>query len=604
MTDNPRLQGEYTILSYLVTCAVRTRELVRRAAVCEDMFTDAACRATFLALVAETSVDDQALLFVAARTLPRLSGAGAKAEINWFLDLSANPGALEYELVRFVESSIMYSHAVQLNNLLRQSVGMPSDLVFSRTGQIEAEAKARITALYAAFPDAGFATGISTIVPPPRQGADSAGGEPPADESILHMPGFVDELVEHSMRAAHHPNRTLSFAGALALLAHLAGRKFVGPNDARPNIYLIALADSGTGKDAPRTFNRNIAQYLRMEVSVQNTIASGQGLEDALMRTPTLLCQMDEFDTVLNMLKDERGNKQTNEALWNMILTAFTSSNSNCSTRLRAANQRGDGGGKVIYNPSLSIFATAIPGRFYAALSERALTNGFLARCLVFESGARGRRNPSSGFSIGQLPDSLLRKCSLLAGMGRRFDDNMAVDRRDLTEVTLAPGAAEEVDKVDADSDALYEKARRAGDDMSKSVWCRSVELVMKLSLLYAISESIGEAYGFSISPEAVRWAWRLVKSLQLRMLAMAEEHTATSQTDRDMRTFLALVRNAGKKGLTRSKLLTHMKSLRAKEIDEIEDTLLERGDIIVRELPRSKNGKQAKLYIYTGSND
>jgi len=59
------------------------------------------------------------------------------------------------------------------------------------------------------------------------------------------MPGFVDELVEHSMCADHHPNRTFPFAGALALLAHLAGRKFVGPNDARPNIYLIALADSG-----------------------------------------------------------------------------------------------------------------------------------------------------------------------------------------------------------------------------------------------------------------------------------------------------------------------------------------------------------------------
>ena len=94
------------------------------------------------------------------------------------------------------------------------------------------------------------------------------------------------------------------------MLAHLAGRRFIGPRDARPNLYLIALAGSGVGKDFPRTLNRRIALLENMSATVRNDTMSGQGLEDALVITPTLFFQMDEFDTV-------RGS-------WKTILSAMS----------------------------------------------------------------------------------------------------------------------------------------------------------------------------------------------------------------------------------------------------------------------------------------
>ncbi len=119
----------------------------------------------------------------------------------------------------------------------------------------------------------------------------------------------------------------------------------------------------------------------------------------------------------------------------------------------------------------------------------------------------------------------------------------------------------------------------------------------MKFALLYAISEGIADRNGFAITKAAVSWAWRLVKTLQLRMLYMVRENTAANPLDEKVQKVLKLVRRAGKKGIQRGSLLreTHLSS---KELDEIETTLLEREEITVADLPRGRNGKPAKLYI------
>ena len=155
----------------------------------------------------------------------------------------------------------------------------------------------------------------------------------------------------------------------------------------------------------------------------------------------------------------------------------------------------------------------------------------------------------------------------------------------------------DEAKKVNREADALYNRARHDGDEMAKSVWNRSLELVIKLALLYAISESVGTMNDFAISRTAVAWAWRLVKTLQLRMLDMAAENTAANPLDEKVQKVLRLVRKAGKKGIARSTLSTKA-HLSSKELDDIETTLVDRDEIAVSMLPRSANGKTIKLYI------
>ena len=70
MSEIEKYKGEYTVLSYLVTCAERAREIMRRATVNESMFSSDENRAAFIALMAEPATDDTLLLGVAAKALP------------------------------------------------------------------------------------------------------------------------------------------------------------------------------------------------------------------------------------------------------------------------------------------------------------------------------------------------------------------------------------------------------------------------------------------------------------------------------------------------------------------------------------------------------
>ena len=61
MIDLEKLKGEYTVLSYLVTCAERARDVIRRAPVNESMFTSGENRAAFIALMAADAIAGAAL---------------------------------------------------------------------------------------------------------------------------------------------------------------------------------------------------------------------------------------------------------------------------------------------------------------------------------------------------------------------------------------------------------------------------------------------------------------------------------------------------------------------------------------------------------------
>ena len=161
--------------------------------------------------------------------------------------------------------------------------------------------------------------------------------------------------------------------------------------------------------------------------------------------------------------------------------------------------------------------------------------------------------------------------------------------------VPMSPEAEEEARKVSDESDARYEKA--AGDAMEESVWGRSVELVLKLALLHAISADIERPV---ISVEGVRWAWALVKAIQGRMLQMARDYAATNETDEKVLAAIRLIRKAGDAGVMRSKV-AWMLHVTKYEMDRIEETLEDRDEVTILRGSAS-NGKGTKYVIKKGN--
>ncbi len=403
----------------------------------------------------------------------------------------------------------------------------------------------------------------------------------PVPELLLQVPGFISNVMSHCLDTAPYPNPTLAFAGAIALLATLAGRKVRDPGDNRTNLYLLGLAHSAAGKDWPRKLNVQILHQVGLADCIGERFASGEGIQDALHLTPSMLFQTDEVDGMLQSIK--KSNDARYENVLSTLLTMYSSANTVYPMR-RKAGKESPG---TIDQPSLVVFGTAIPNHYYAALSERMLTNGFFARMMILECGQRGEGQEPK---IAEVPDTIIDVARWWAdykpgggNLGTWHPRPRIVPHDDAAKGILVEA------RLHAERE--YAKAERKNDSVGTTVWGRVNEQTRKLALLYAISANHESPV---IDEAAAKWSMTLVDHLTKRMLFMASSHVAESPFATDCLKVFAKIRKEDNLKIGHSKLLKAM-AMEAVLFKKLIATLVERGDIIAEQ--ETTAGRTGTLY-------
>ena len=395
----------------------------------------------------------------------------------------------------------------------------------------------------------------------------------PVPDKLLSIPGFIDDVVKLSMQSAPYPNRVLSFTGALALLAFLVGRKVQDKRDNRSNIYLIALADSGTGKDHPRKVNFNIAFRAGVAGAIGDAFASGEGLEDALFMHPSMLFQADEFDCIFNTLKYSKDNRA--ESINEKLLKFYGASNTIYPLRKKASAKKKDGTVHEIahiVNPNLVLLGTAIPQYFYESLSRRVLENGLVARCIIVEAGKRGEAGNPQPITPS---DSLIRAATYLANLD--VNGNLTNEYPKPLIITETPEATAALREVQQECDRRYNFYEAQNEGAAKALWARAHEKVCKLAMLHGIS---GNVYKPLITEKSVRWAWKFIDHLTQRMLYMADRYVYENIFDEKCQRAIRKLQEHGGR-LSHSKLLRLLHES-ADSMKKIAETLQEKGTVQV----------------------
>lgn len=395
----------------------------------------------------------------------------------------------------------------------------------------------------------------------------------PIPDKLLSIPGFIDDVVMLSMQSAPYPNRVLSFTGALALLAFLVGRKVQDKRDNRSNIYLIALADSGTGKDHPRKVNFNIAFRAGVAGAIGDAFASGEGLEDALFMHPSMLFQADEFDCIFNTLKYSKDNRA--ESINEKLLKFYGASNTIYPLRKKASAKKKDGTVHEIahiVNPNLVLLGTAIPQYFYESLSRRVLENGLVARCIIVEAGKRGEAGNPQPITPS---DSLIRAATYLANLD--VNGNLTNEYPKPLIITETPEATAALREVQLECDRRYNFYEAQNEGAAKALWARAHEKVCKLAMLHGIS---GNVYNPLITEKSVRWAWKFIDHLTQRMLYMADRYVYENIFDEKCQRAIRKLQEHGGR-LPHSKLLRLLHES-ADSMKKIAETLQEKGTVQV----------------------
>ena len=402
--------------------------------------------------------------------------------------------------------------------------------------------------------------------------SDECADPGPIPDDLFDVPGFVSELMGYTLRTAPYPNRALAFAGAFALLGHLAGRKYKDEFDTRPNLYFLSLAASGTGKQHPRGVNVSLAALKGFASEMGDYFASGEGLEDSFLSNPCMFYQIDEVDTLFNTvkMKDTRA-----EMISSMLLRMYSESNSVHIMRKKALQRGQPASSSSIIQPHLTFLGTAVPKFFYASLSERVMANGLLARCLVLEAGRRGEANDNA--VAQEFPERVLSDITDLIRIGH--ENALFSEFPQTRTVPMEARAKLLLKDVRREADDLYAKFDQPSNanECALALWARAGEKASKFALVRAISRDVNAPV---IREEDIAWARTLVFHATRRMLYMAGLYAYDGEFDRQMKRVMQRI--AAKGGSLSYRNILRYVRMEKDELKRVLETLIARGDLRV----------------------
>jgi len=406
----------------------------------------------------------------------------------------------------------------------------------------------------------------------------------PVPETLMRVPGFVSNVMDFTLDNAPYPNIGLAFCGALALQSFLCGRKVCNSGDLRPNIYLLALANSGTGKDFPRKVNARVMFEIGQLAALGEKFASGEGLQDALLRNNALLFQNDEMDFMIRQIKNDPEGKR--ESIASILMTLYTSAASVYPIRAKAGQTES----LYVDQPHVTLFGTATPEFFYGSLDLPMLTNGFFSRLIIIDVDKRGKGQEPG--SVRHIPQSIIdvakwwtdfQPCARKGNLLELHPDPRVID--------CLPSAQEQVILLRDMADDEHNQAYKRRNSPARIAWTRTYENAMKLAMLYACSANHENP---AIDRSAMQWAQAFAMHQTRRQLFMAQTYVSENPFHAQCLKLIQKLQEAPENVLSHQVLLKRMK-MKAKDFKDLIDTLVQRGDIIRGTI--TTNGRDGMAY-------
>lgn len=406
----------------------------------------------------------------------------------------------------------------------------------------------------------------------------------PIPSRLLSIPGMINEVKDYTLQTAPHPDETLAFLSALSLQGVLTGRKIRDLAGNRSNLYVLALANSGAGKNHPRIIAQNILYEVGMANCLSDSFSSGEGIEDRLFATPNVLFQTDEIDKITSAISSGRDPRY--EMMMQILLKMCTSSGSIYAMRVKAGKDAG-----VINQPSLSIFGTAVASEFYLSLCEKLMTNGFLARFIIGEAGKRGKGQESE---LTAIPPRVLEAAKFWADYNPG-GGNLGQQNPTPKIIEATPEAKEILISFREHAENEYSKAESRGDNGTMAQWARANEMARRCSLDYASGQSYKKP---EITGNAALWATEFMDHQTRKTLYMASKYISNSDFDAMCKLLIKYMEDCRKKHGNKwvtYHAITRKLRWKPREHMEVREALLNQGLIVIDSI--STKGRSKIVY-------
>ncbi len=399
--------------------------------------------------------------------------------------------------------------------------------------------------------------GVSVSAAPGKTG----GTEKTVPKNLIPATGLLREIVDYINSQSRFPQPELALAAAITFVGALAGQKYKTQTNLRSNIYIVGLAQSGSGKEAARSCIKTIAsrQDLRRYLG-GSRIASAPAIYSALQEYPIKTYLIDEFGLVLDSITNKKapGYKSEIKTVLMDLYSAAGSMFLGTDYADRKVNPT-----TPIKEPCLTLYGMATHGTFFKALSSADTSSGLLARFLVFDVGRdRGR---AQIFETRQ-PDFLL------------IEKLIKLSRIETPQGAIAVPTDEQVKIQEIDgTNAMTPKMKKT--EASSSIYSRVLENAIKLALVYAIGRDFENP---RIDMEAFLWGSRIAMHSAEYLIQNIGEQISDNETEEKNNRVIKLIRDAGSSGISSSLLYTRSRWLTKLERENMLEDMLKHSLIFI----------------------
>lgn len=280
-------------------------------------------------------------------------------------------------------------------------------------------------------------------------------------EILTYVPGLVGDITQWITYGAQEPNRVISFAAALAVIAVLRGRKTLGPTGSMLHLYLILLSKTGGGKDWARTCGIRLLLELGLDwlLGPQEFI-SGRRLVGSIKSKPNMVVFIDELAEVMMLMA---GDQIWVRDIFGHLKRCYNSRAIFKPAEREAVEEKDEG--IIIYDPAIFLHGSCTPEAYFGALKPIDVEGGFLNRCLAWPYDKLGLReldelsDPPDDAEV--IPEELLTALKILAPQPLGSDDMLGSKAASVKKnVVAAVTDWEKLRWADDDAKLLYLRYR------------------------------------------------------------------------------------------------------------------------------------------------
>lgn len=308
----------------------------------------------------------------------------------------------------------------------------------------------------------------------------------PDDEipaSILKPGGVIEMIMDYIEKSTVASFPLFSMAAALTLVGTLIGQKVMTETGLRTNLYIFALAPSGTGKNAPISAIKRLLTeadcygslgpgHLASDAALVSSLANRADLDN-----PAMMLLIDEIGDLIGSVKN-KSNLSKNGLIH--LLKEMHSSTDAIYTKDYANSEKN----QTINYPHLSFYATGVPLRFWGNLSHDDITDGFLPRSLVFSVDIEIKKKRK--ISVGLPPTELIEAVKKLSQLKMVYAGDL--------QKTMIPSVIGKTPEAEAVFDQwdnhliTMQNKYRLDNSGRGAIYNRAAEHAHKIALIHAVS--------------------------------------------------------------------------------------------------------------------